>query len=86
MTCIYDKFDECCGECPGCPREENRVCRYCKAQKDVIFYYGKYICSHCLAEQLIAIEADIVFDFAERHSDLFSLYLSHHFSDEKVSV
>lgn len=86
MICIYDRYDECHGECGGCPQEVKNTCYYCEAEKDIFFYQDKYICSHCLAEQLIAAEDDVIFDFAERHSDLLALYLSRRFDDERVSV
>lgn len=86
MICIYDRYDECHRECESCPREEKHACYCCGAQRDVIFYHGEYICSHCLAEQLIAVEDNIIFDFAERHSDLLAIYLNRYYSDERTSV
>lgn len=77
MTCMFDRDDECTGNCPSCTMYKHNECCECGATgKLKLCEDGKYYCPDCLAEKLIGQTNGFVAMFLDRNVENFAKYLS----------
>ncbi len=77
MNCIFDRDDECTGNCPSCTMYKHNECCECGATGELKLYKdGEYYCPDCLAEKLIGQTNGFVAMFLDRNVEDFAKYLS----------
>ena len=77
MNCIFDRDDECTGNCPNCTMYKHNECCECGATGKLKLYEdGEYYCPDCLAEKLIGQTNGFVAMFLDRNVEDFAKYLS----------
>lgn len=77
MNCIFDRDDECTGNCPSCTMYQRNECCECGATGKLKLYKdGEYYCPDCLAEKLIGQTNGFVAMFLDRNVENFAKYLS----------
>ena len=77
MTCMFDRDDECTGNCPNCTMYKHNECCECGATKKLKLYEdGEYYCPDCLAEKLIGQANGFVAMFLDRNVESFAEYLA----------
>lgn len=77
MTCMFDRDDECAGNCPNCTMYKCNECCECGATgKLKLCEDGEYYCPDCLAEKLIGQTNGFVAMFLDRNVENFAKYLS----------
>lgn len=78
MNCIFDRDDECTGNCPSCTMYQRNECCECGATGKLKLYEdGEYYCPDCLAEKLIGDSelAAPLAAFLDRNVESFAEYL-----------
>lgn len=79
MNCIFDRDDECTGNCPNCTMYKHNECCKCGATGKLKLYEdGEYYCPDCLAEKLIG-DSELVAPlaaFLDRNVESFAEYLA----------
>lgn len=77
MNCIFDRDDECTGNCPSCTMYQRNECCECGATGKLKLYEdGEYYCPDCLAEKLVGQTNGFVAMFLDRNVEDFANYLS----------
>lgn len=77
MNCIFDRDDECTGNCPSCTMYKHNECCECGATGKLKLYEdGEYYCPDCLAEKLVGQTNGFVAMFLDRNVEDFANYLS----------
>lgn len=77
MNCIFDRDDECTGNCPSCTMYKNNECCECGATGKLKLYEdGEYYCPDCLAEKLIGQTNGFVAMFLDCNVESFAEYLA----------
>lgn len=77
MNCIFDRDDECTGNCPSCTMYKHNECCECGATGKLKLYEdGEYYCPDCLAEKLIGQTNGFVAMFLDRNVEDFAKYLA----------
>ncbi len=77
MNCIFDRDDECTGNCPSCTMYKHNECSECGAIGKLKLYEdGEYYCPDCLAEKLIGQTNGFVAMFLDRNVEDFAKYLA----------
>lgn len=77
MNCIFDRDDECTGNCPNCTMYKHNKCCECGATGKLKLYEdGEYYCPDCLAEKLIGQTNGFIAMFLDRNVEDFAKYLS----------
>lgn len=71
MTCMFDRDEQCFGECSNCARHEEPECCNCGTAQKLVTYDGEKYCPECLAEKLVADVDSVVSEFIDEHFDLF---------------
>ena len=77
MICMFDRDEQCFGECPHCTRKVDVECCNCGSTKKLVTYEGEEYCPECLAEKLVADVDGVVSDFIDEHFDLFVKHVAH---------
>lgn len=77
MNCIFDRDDECTGNCPNCTMYKHNECCECGATGKLKLYEdGEYYCPDCFAEKLIEQANSFVAMFLDRNVEDFAEYLA----------
>lgn len=77
MNCIFDRDDECTGNCPSCTMYQRNECCECGATGKLKLYEdGEYYCPDCLAEKLIGQTNGFAAMFLDRNVEDFAKYLA----------
>lgn len=77
MNCIFDRDDECTGNCPSCTMYKRNECCECGATGKLKLYEdSEYYCPDCLAEKLIGQTNGFVAMFLDRNVEDFAEYLA----------
>lgn len=77
MNCIFDRDDECTGNCPNCTMYKYNECCVCGATGKLKLYEdGEYYCPDCLAEKLIGQANGFIAMFLDRNVEDFAKYLA----------
>lgn len=76
MTCMFDRDEQCFGECSNCVRHEEPECCNCGTTQKLVTYDGERYCPECLAERLLAEADEKIASFVDNCYNDFVNYLA----------